>query len=47
MGAAQAAGARAILVPNERTRPEEVEAAPVVARDLGEAVDLVIAMAAS
>jgi histidinol-phosphate phosphatase family protein len=37
--AALAAGARAILVPTPRTRPEEVAAAPEVARDLLEAVD--------
>jgi histidinol-phosphate phosphatase family protein len=37
--AAIAAGARAILVPTERTRPEEVAAAPEVARDLLDAVN--------
>ncbi|MBW3602581.1 MAG: HAD family hydrolase [Actinobacteria bacterium] len=36
--AALAAGARPVLVPTARTRPEEVEAAPEVARDLGDAV---------
>ena len=37
--AALAAGARAILVPNGRTRPEEVAAAPEVASDLLDAVN--------
>jgi len=37
--AALAAGARAILVPTDRTRPEEVAAAPEVARDLLDAVN--------
>jgi len=41
--AAHAAGARAILVPTERTLREEVQAAPEVARDLGEAVDRALA----
>jgi histidinol-phosphate phosphatase family protein len=40
--AAKAAGARAILVPTEATRREEVDAAPEVARDLERAVDLVL-----
>jgi histidinol-phosphate phosphatase family protein len=40
--AARAAGARAVLVPNERTRREEVEAAPEVAPDLRRAVDLLL-----
>jgi histidinol-phosphate phosphatase family protein len=40
--AAQAAGARAVLVPTPQTRPEEVERAPLVARDLAEAVRLVL-----
>jgi histidinol-phosphate phosphatase family protein len=40
--AASAAGARAILVPNGVTRPEEVDAAPEVARNLEEAVDRVL-----
>jgi len=40
--AAQAAGARAVLVPTPRTRPEEVDAAPEVAGDLGEAVELLL-----
>ncbi len=44
--AAHAAGARAVLVPNVKTRPEEIEAAPVVAPSLGRAVDLVLAGAA-
>jgi len=37
--AARAAGARAVLVPTPRTRPEEIAAAPEVARDLEEAVE--------
>jgi histidinol-phosphate phosphatase family protein len=40
--AAIAAGARAILVPNAKTRPEEVAAAPEVASDLLDAVDRAI-----
>ncbi|MQM25633.1 HAD-IIIA family hydrolase [Glycomyces albidus] len=43
--AALAAGARAILVPTERTRPEEIAAArrrAAVARDLAEAVNLAL-----
>ncbi|MFV2021028.1 HAD-IIIA family hydrolase [Micromonospora sp. LOL_023] len=40
--AAGAAGATAILVPTEVTRPEEVAAAPAVAGDLAGAVDLVL-----
>jgi histidinol-phosphate phosphatase family protein len=40
--AALAAGARAVLVPTPVTRREEVVAAPLVARDLGAAVDLVL-----
>jgi histidinol-phosphate phosphatase family protein len=40
--AARAAGARAILIPNERTLHEEVAAAPVVASTLTAAVDLVL-----
>jgi D-glycero-D-manno-heptose 1,7-bisphosphate phosphatase len=40
--AAAAAGARGVLVPNERTRPEEIVTAPEVASDLGEAVDLLM-----
>jgi histidinol-phosphate phosphatase family protein len=43
--AARAAGAQSILVPNARTRPEEVAAAPVVAPSLSAAVDLVLAEA--
>lgn len=42
LDAATAAGARSILVPNEATRPDEVERAPLVARDLNEAVDLIL-----
>ncbi len=40
--AAHAAGARAILVPTAVTRAEEVASAPVVARDLDEAVSFVL-----
>ncbi|MFL5818838.1 MAG: HAD-IIIA family hydrolase [Conexibacter sp.] len=40
--AARAAGARAVLVPTPRTRPEEVAAAPVVAPDLETAVGMVL-----
>jgi histidinol-phosphate phosphatase family protein len=40
--AAQAAGARGVLVPTPHTRAEEVEHAPLVARDLAEAVRLVL-----
>jgi HAD superfamily hydrolase (TIGR01509 family) len=40
--AAQAAGARGVLVPTPRTRREEVEAAPEVAPDLEAAVSLLI-----
>jgi histidinol-phosphate phosphatase family protein len=42
MEAARAAGARAVLVPTERTRREEVEAAPAVAPDLIAAVELLL-----
>jgi histidinol-phosphate phosphatase family protein len=40
--AARAVGAKAILVPNDETRREEVAAAPVVAATLTAAVDLVL-----
>lgn len=40
--AAEAAGARGVLVPNAVTRPEEIERAPHVAADLTAAVDLVL-----
>jgi histidinol-phosphate phosphatase family protein len=40
--AAHRAGARAVLVPTPQTRPEEVAAAPLVAPDLGGAVDLLL-----
>ena len=40
--AARAAGARAILVPTERTLPEEVERAPVVVADLRAALAVVL-----
>ena len=43
MGSAQAAGARAILVPTRQTRPEEVRAAPQCAPTLTDAVDVVLA----
>jgi histidinol-phosphate phosphatase family protein len=42
VAAAQAAGARSVMVPNGSTRPEEVAAAPVVVTDLGQAVDLIV-----
>jgi HAD superfamily hydrolase (TIGR01662 family) len=41
--AAHAAGARAILVPTPVTRAEEIASAPLVARDLDEAVEFVLA----
>jgi beta-phosphoglucomutase-like phosphatase (HAD superfamily) len=40
--AALGAGARAILVPNGRTRPEEIAAAGVTAPNLATAVDYII-----
>ncbi|HYZ16013.1 MAG TPA: HAD-IIIA family hydrolase [Candidatus Acidoferrum sp.] len=40
--AARAAGARAILVPTAITRTEEIAAAPLVARDLRHAVELLL-----
>lgn len=42
VGAATAAGAGSVLVPTSVTRTAEVDAAPVVAGDLGAAVDLVL-----
>lgn len=42
VGAAVAAGARAVLVPTAATRPEEVRRAPARAATLTEAVDLVL-----
>jgi histidinol-phosphate phosphatase family protein len=42
MQAARAAGARGVLVPNERTRPEEVRAAAERAGTLAEAVELLL-----
>lgn len=42
VAAALAAGARAVLVPNDVTRVEEIAAAPVVAADLAAAVELVV-----
>jgi histidinol-phosphate phosphatase family protein len=41
--AARAAGARAVLVPTPRTRPEEVAAAPAVAPDLETAIRMALA----
>jgi histidinol-phosphate phosphatase family protein len=43
--AARAAGARGVLVPTVQTRPDEVESAPLVARDLAGAVRLVLGAA--
>lgn len=43
VGAAHAAGARAVLVPTRTTRPEEIAAAPAVAPDLLAAVRLALA----
>jgi histidinol-phosphate phosphatase family protein len=43
VGAAAAAGARGVLVPTAITRDEEVDAAPVVCRTLGHAVDALLA----
>ena len=43
VGAARAAGAQAVLVPNPVTRSEEVAAAPVVTSSFSEAVRLVLA----
>ncbi|GAA1534412.1 HAD-IIIA family hydrolase [Kribbella lupini] len=42
IAAARAAGARSVLVPNGRTRLEEIEQADIVAPDLGAAVDHVL-----
>lgn len=42
MEAAAAAGARAVLVPTQVTRQEEIEAAGFVAEDLGQAVELIL-----
>jgi histidinol-phosphate phosphatase family protein len=42
MEAARAAGARSVLVPAPATRAEELTVAPVVAADLGRAVDVVL-----
>jgi histidinol-phosphate phosphatase family protein len=42
VAAARAAGARGVLVPTERTRPEEVAEAAEVASDLAAAVDLLL-----
>jgi beta-phosphoglucomutase-like phosphatase (HAD superfamily) len=43
VGAARAAGARSVLVPNARTRIAEVHAAPEVASDLEAAIDRILA----
>ena len=43
VGAAHAAGGRAVLVPTPVTREEEVAAAPAVAADLAEAVRIALA----
>jgi D-glycero-D-manno-heptose 1,7-bisphosphate phosphatase len=43
VGAAHAAGGRAVLVPTPVTRPEEVAAAPAVAADLTDAVRIALA----
>lgn len=40
--AARSAGARGVLVPTEKTRPKEIQAAPEVAGNLAEAVDLLL-----
>jgi histidinol-phosphate phosphatase family protein len=45
--AARAAGVRAVLVPTPITRPEEIDAAAEVARDLREAVDRLLTVAAA
>jgi HAD superfamily hydrolase (TIGR01662 family) len=42
VAAAESAGARAILVPNAQTRPEETASAATTAPDLGAAVDRVL-----
>jgi len=42
VAAAYAAGARAVLVPTDVTRPEEIAEAPYVAADLPAAVDLLL-----
>ncbi|MFI2566138.1 D-glycero-alpha-D-manno-heptose-1,7-bisphosphate 7-phosphatase [Paenarthrobacter sp. NPDC018779] len=44
LGAANAAGARAILVPTEVTRKEEIEAAELVANDLWHAVEMLLSL---
>jgi HAD superfamily hydrolase (TIGR01662 family) len=45
LDAARAAGARGVLVPNARTRPEEIAAAPEVAATFADAVDLLLGRA--
>jgi phosphoglycolate phosphatase-like HAD superfamily hydrolase len=42
VGAAQAAGARSVLVPTAVTRDEEIATAPAVASDLDQAVSMVL-----
>ena len=44
--AAEAAGARAVLLPSSRTTPEDLEAAPAVASSLDEAVAIALGEAA-
>jgi histidinol-phosphate phosphatase family protein len=44
--AAEAAGARAVLVPSTRTSPEDLEAAPAIASSLDEAVAIALGEAA-
>jgi len=46
MDAARAAGARGVLVPTSVTLADEVDAAPFVARNLSQAVDLILESAA-
>ncbi|MDI3330875.1 MAG: HAD-IIIA family hydrolase [Micrococcus sp.] len=45
--AAQAAGARSVLVPTAVTRPEEIADAPATAPDLAAAVDMVLRLGAA
>jgi len=47
LGAARAAGAHSILVPTPATRVDEIAAASIVAGDLGEAAELVLATRAA
>jgi len=43
VGSAAAAGARSILIPTPQTLPDEVVAAPVLAENIGAAIELVLA----